>query len=737
MLRLGYFFRPFIQMSLAILKQPAQQKIYQAVLLVSSSLLVFLAILFPSISNMSDGVLQEGDVAQQDILAPYMLTYSSQEQTERQKELAENSVAPVFTPLDTSVARRQLERLRSTLAFITTIRSDAYATLEQKETDFAAIQDIRLSPETSQKILGMSATRWQSVQQESIVVLEEVMRSSIRENRIEEARRSVPALVSLSLLEESAGSVAELVTAFVAPNSFYDETQTIASRQQIRDAVQPVRRTFAKGETIVQRGQVISPSVYEALQAFGLTQIKEYWREFISACVLTIVVHTFFIVYLRRNKKLLNNIRGLTVFAALFWVFLYGARLILPGHIVIPYIYPAVAFSLTIAVLFGREVAVVSTIPLAVLVAYGLPMALDLTLFNILSGFFGVMALRNAQRVMSFFGAGAAVAISGAAVIFLFRLTDPSSDWQGLLTLGGAAMAGGIVSAGTSLILQFFVAQFLGLTTPLQLIELSRPDHPLLQYLLRRAPGTYQHSLQVSNLAEQAAERIGADTLLTRVGALYHDVGKALNPIFFIENQPISEINPHHDIDPLVSSATVIRHVSDGLELARRYRLPWRLRDFISEHHGTMITRYQYTKAVDAAAGDTSLVNIDQFRYPGPRPQSRETALLMLADSCEARVRAERPSDEIELRRIVQSSVEDRVKLGELHDTNLTLRELDAIVDSFVATLRGIYHPRIEYPELRPMAASVESPAPPTQPVPITEEKPEISSASVVIHSNR
>lgn len=298
-------------------------------------------------------------------------------------------------------------------------------------------------------------------------------------------------------------------------------------------------------------------------------------------------------------------------------------------------------------------------------------------------------------------------------------------------------MAGGIVSAGTSLILQFFVAQFLGLTTPLQLIELSRPDHPLLQYLLRRAPGTYQHSLQVSNLAEQAAERIGADTLLTRVGALYHDVGKALNPIFFIENQPISEINPHHDIDPLVSSATVIRHVSDGLELARRYRLPWRLRDFISEHHGTMITRYQYTKAVDAAAGDTSLVNIDQFRYPGPRPQSRETALLMLADSCEARVRAERPSDEIELRRIVQSSVEDRVKLGELHDTNLTLRELDAIVDSFVATLRGIYHPRIEYPELRPMAASVESPAPPTQPVPITEEKPEISSASVVIHSNR
>ncbi len=724
-------------MSRAILKQPATRKIYLAVLLLISILLVFFAILFPTLLNASDNVLRVGDVAQQDVLAPYVLTYESQDQTELQRELAEKSAPSVYTSLDTSVARRQLEHLRSALAFITTIRSDIYATPEQKEADFAALQGVQLTPDTVRKILEMSSVRWQATQEESILVLEEIMRSVIQENRLAETRKNVPALVSLSLPEEFAVIVVDLVNAFVTPNSFLDITQTETTRQQIREAVLPVTRTFAQGETIVQRGEVISPSIYEALQAFNLTQSQENWRQIISAAILTIVVHTFFIVYLRRNTRLLNNLRGLTVFSFLFWIFLLGARFILPGHIILPYLYPVVAFSLTLAILFGREVAVVATIPLAILAAYQLPMALDLTLYYILSSFFGVMALRNAQRVMSFFWAGIAASISGAAVVFLFRVTDATNDWLGLLTLVGAALICGIVSAAISLILQFFVAQFLGMTTPLQLIELSRPDHPLLQYMLRRAPGTYQHSLQVSNLAEQAAERIGADTLLTRVGALYHDVGKALNPIFFIENQPPSEINPHHDIDPQVSSATVIRHVSDGLELAHRYRLPWRLREFITEHHGTMLTQYQYSKAIEAAGGDASLVDIEKFRYPGPRPQSRETALLMLADSCEARVRAERPSDEIELRRIIQSSVDDRVRLGELHETALTLRELDAIVDSFVATLRGVFHPRIEYPELQPAAASGDPNSSKTIPVDSSEEKAEIPTIPAVIRSDQ
>jgi putative nucleotidyltransferase with HDIG domain len=250
------------------------------------------------------------------------------------------------------------------------------------------------------------------------------------------------------------------------------------------------------------------------------------------------------------------------------------------------------------------------------------------------------------------------------------------------------------------------------MTTALQLMELSRPDHPLLQQLLRNAPGTYQHSLQVANLAEQAAERIDADTLLTRVGALYHDVGKTLNPIFFIENQAAGSPNPHDSLDPYESSEIIIRHVTDGLELANKYRLPSRIQDFISEHHGSMITRYQYIKAVERAGGDEDAVDEEPFRYPGPRPRSRETAILMLADGSEARVRAGKPKDADELRFMIEGIVQARMTSGQLGNTDLTLRDLEEIVDSFTATLRGIYHPRIEYPKL----AEKESAALPEEP---------------------
>jgi putative nucleotidyltransferase with HDIG domain len=240
-----------------------------------------------------------------------------------------------------------------------------------------------------------------------------------------------------------------------------------------------------------------------------------------------------------------------------------------------------------------------------------------------------------------------------------------------------------------------------------------------LQFFLRNAPGTYQHSLQVANLAEQAAERIGADALLTRVGALFHDVGKAMNPTFFIENQLPGSINTHDDLDPADSSAAITRHVLDGVTLARKHRLPSRIDDFILEHHGTMLTRYQYSKAVEAAGGDESKVDPKKFRYPGPRPRSRETALLMLADGVEARVRAARPKDEDELRGIVRAAIEQAQKSGQLDNTQLTLRDLNAIFESFVTTLRGAYHPRIEYPRSESTPAADNAPT-----VPRPQDKP-------------
>jgi putative nucleotidyltransferase with HDIG domain len=258
-----------------------------------------------------------------------------------------------------------------------------------------------------------------------------------------------------------------------------------------------------------------------------------------------------------------------TILVTLFMLFLVIARITIPGHAVIPYVYPVMGFALTISALFSAELALISVVPLAFLIPYNLPDSQVLTLYYLLGSLFGVFALRKARRLTSFFWAGAAIAISGAAVAVAYRIIQPTADWIGMATLVIAAVINGIASASIGLILHYYLAQFLGKVTALQLIELSRPDHPLQQLLMRNAPGTYQHSLQLANLVEQAAEAIGADATLARVGALYHDIGKIINPYFFIENQLPGNLNPHNDLDPETSAATIIRHVPDGLDYAQ------------------------------------------------------------------------------------------------------------------------------------------------------------------------
>lgn len=683
-----------------VVRQPARRAIFFALLLLLTAALALAALMIPLVSPLSSSPLEVGHVATQDILAPQTVSFESQVMTTQQQESAARSVLPVYTSPDTAVARRQLEELRTSLLYINSVRADAFASPDQKLADLAALEQIRLSRESEERLLALNDSRWQAVQQEAIVVLEQVMRSTIRDDRLEDTRRSVPTLVSLALPEDQASIVAELAAGFIAPNSFFSEALTEAARQKAWDSVIPVSRNFVAGETVVQRGEVITTSDLEALEKLGLARPKLGWKELASTATVVLLLLVFISLYLRRRPGQSKDLRGLVLMDVLFLVFLVSARLLVPGHVIIPYLFPLATYSLTVNVLFGLQPALITSLPLAILSAYGLPNALDLTLYYALGCFFGVLTLGRARRVTSFFWAGLAVAASGSMSVFAYRLNQPGMDWIGLVTLWGAALFSGLASASLSILLQFFLAQFLGTTTALQLMEISRPDHPLLQLILRNSPGTYQHSLQVANLAEQAAERIGADPLLTRVGALYHDVGKALEPIFFIENQMPGSTNPHDALDPQSSAQMILRHVNNGVDLARKYRLPGRIQDFIREHHGTMLTRYQYVKAVDAANGNQDQVIPADYTYPGPRPRSRETAILMLADGSEARVRAERPKDEQELRAVVRSVIDNRVQSGQLDETELTLRDLDMITDSFTATLKGIYHPRIEYPKL-------------------------------------
>ena len=694
------------------------RRLVQIAILIITAGLAYAALVLPIATRPANYPLEIGNVAPQDIQAPSSLDYISEVQTQMAREEAEQRVLSVYLPAEPAIARQQIELLRATLNYISNVRLDSYASLEQKLSDLNALEDLDLSREDAERILLMNDARWQTVQQESLAVLEQVMRNTIREGQVRESQRSIPTLISFTLPQDQALTVASLVTSFVAPNSLYSEELTAAARKEAREKIDPVTRTYVSGETIVRRGQIINALAYEALQQYGLIVTPNNVRDVFSTISLISVVFSFAGLYLNRRKmSATESIRSLLLLATAFLLFLYFARLIIPNRTVLPYLFPIPAFGLTVACLFNIELGLVLSLVLSILAAFGLPNSLDLTVFYVLSSLFGILILGKGLRIGAFFWAGVGVGAAGSAVILAYRLTDPLTDLIGLTTLASAAFLNGLASASLTLILQFTFAQLLGMATALQLLEISRPDHPLQQFILQNAPGSYQHSLQVSIMAEQAAEKIGADSMLIRVGAVYHDAGKALNPLFFIENQVPGNLNPHNDLDPAVSAQTIIRHVHDSVQLARKHRLPNRIIDFMREHHGTLITRYQYAKALEAAGNDGTRVNLELFRYPGPRPQSRETALLMLADGVQARARAELPHDEEQMRDIIRKVINFCQQEGQLDDTRLTLRDLNLITESFLKTLQNTYHPRIRYPEIQPALTAASNV--PTLPLPV------------------
>ena len=642
-----------------------------------------------------------GDVAAQDIQSPNPVSFTSDYLTTQAHKSAEGAVQPVYLSADPAITRRQIERLHVILDYISSVRFDSFASLSQKTSDLSSISDISLPSGTISNILMLSEARWQMIQAESLTVLEQIMRNTVRDTSLADAKRSIPSLINYSISQDQASVIYDLVSPFIVSNSLYSEEQTVAARQAASNAVQPVDRSYMAGEIIVRRGQVITPVMYEALNQLGLIEPQSTLQNLVAVFTLVTIMTVFVGMYVTRRKiSVLHDAKSLILISLLFIVFLTGARIVIPNRVVVPYIYPLAAFGLTVGSLYNMELGLILSLILSVLSGYNLPNSLDVTLFYVLGSFFGILILGKGRRIIHFFWSGMAIGIAGAALIVAYRLPDAITDWIGIATLIGAGFLNGLASASLTLLFQFLFSQLLGVVTAMQLLDLSRPDHPLLKYLLRFAPGTYQHSLQVSNLAEQAAEAIGADALLVRVGCLYHDIGKTANPSFFVENQVPGKIDSHDNLDPAVSAATIIRHVSDGIILARRHRIPQRIQDFIREHHGTTFTRYQYTRAVMNAGNRPEAVDKELFRYPGPRPRSRETALLMLADGCEARARAELPKDDEELGGVIRKVFEFLQTEGQFDDTVLTLRDLHKVQESFVASLKNTYHPRIKYPEL-------------------------------------
>ena len=683
------------------------------ILLVVTGLAAFATLVLPLSLRPSSLALREGQVSTADLQASSNIEYVSDVRTNLARDAAERAVSPIYTAPDQVIARKQISRLHNALDAISSIRSETTTTPEEKHASVAALVDLGLDSKAIDTILAFSDTRWSAVDQDALRVLEQIVRSPVREDNIESVRAGVLSSVSFILNDSESAIVVSLVTPFIVSNSFFSPELTDAARLQARQTVEPVTQSYLAGEIVVPRGRVLTAANVEALKILGLIHDSNPVFDYIGAAAMVIAVMTFLGIYfVRRRPSYYNDSRSLLLISILFILFISAARLIIPNRAILPYLFPLPAFGILIATLFGPGGGIVLSIAICILAGFNLTNSIDLTLFYLLASLTGVLSLGKAQRISSFVWAAVVSALVGMAVITAYRLPAGDLDWVGFLTLAGAALLNGIASASVAMMLQYLLAEFLGLTTGLRLLEISRPDSPLLQYFLRNAPGTYQHSLMVSNLVEQAAEKLGMDTLLVRVGALYHDVGKAANPSFFIENQLASNLNPHDDVDAETAAASVIMHVKDGVVMARKYRLPRRIVDFILEHHGTLLARYLYNRAVREAGGDTRLVDESKFRYPGPRPRSRETALLMLADNVEARTRSDRPRNDEEIRAIVQRAIDFCQKEGQLADTRFTLKDLTVITDVFVTTLTGLYHPRIAYP-----AAEVTVPAePPTVP---------------------
>jgi len=678
------------------------------VLLSGVVLVVALLVQFPLGNQVQ---LTAGEVAQQDVLAPRRITYESAVRTRQAKERAAQAVPDYYDPPQSRVRRVQVDQARDALEFITTVRLDALASPKTKTRYLQSINDIAINQTMAERILALSTDDWQIVRAEVPLVLSQIMQEEIRETSLPAARRRVPVLISPDLADEAELVTTELVRLLIRPNSFLNPERTEELREQARATAPAEISTLEQGEIVLRAGDIVGVEDVEALEQMGLSQSEsDLWTVIqailVAGVVLALVAGAVF--RLRIHTLFSRQETSLLVLLALLG--LIGAKLMIIPHNWIPYLFPLAALGMLTALLVDTQVAMIVVFSFTLFIAYLSQGDVFLIFYACAGGMLGALVLGKAERLTAFLWAGLAVILSNLATTAAFWPHSLESTTTALVleSFTVATLSGGLATS-LALIGYFVLGSLFGITTNLQLMELSRPTHPLLRQLLLKAPGTYHHTILVSNLAERAAEAIGADAFLTRVGAYYHDIGKTVRPYFFVENFLDGDSTPHADLDPRTSAQIIISHVKDGVDLARKYRLPEPLQDFIREHHGAQLVSYFYRQAQK----DEGPENVDEadFRYPGPDPRTKEAAIMLLADVCEAAVRANRPATRDELQTLVNRLITDRVLEGALDSSPLTFQELQIVKSVFLQVLQGIHHPRIQYPQPVTVKSDVKSEA--------------------------
>jgi len=645
----------------------------------------------------------ENGISKKDIIAEKEIEVVDTIKTEQMKREIAQRIEPILTPAEDSYIKNNLRLLEASILQIRA-KNTAPSVKFNELSSLFDIQDSTVKNYVVNFFLNAPKESVDTVLLKSGGALDDILKTGISEKEFEKTTTSkiIQQSIGYNLSKGQAKALYALLEQVVVPNMMVDEYATDVAKRNAMNIVKPYTVTFKKGDKIVFEGEPVTQLKRDALKKAGYSILELNKQGIVGIFIFVCMTMFFLIFYIKKYEKQyasFNHLSIITVFSLL----LASCAVVISTHIQIPtYMMLLPAYTIIIAVFTNPRVSLLaSTLILALFSVTLFYTAQDIAVFffSILAGGYSISKINYSKR-FDLIGTGIKIGILMAFVIVIVNLFEgrfANANIYYILSSVGTGFSNGLLSGILALGILPIVESFFKIVTPYGLVELADHNQPLLSKLQYKAPGTYHHSLMVANLCEAAAEAIGANPILARVGAFYHDIGKLKRPLFFIENQSYFGIeNPHQKLNPRLSKMVITAHTKDGMELAKEYGIPRVVADFIQQHHGESLAGYFYNQAVKEEGEG---VSPDQFRYAGPKPNSKETAILMLADAVESAVRSLKNPTQDEIEVMINSIITERLNDGQLSDSPLTLKDIKTIAATFNRILRGMQHDRIKYQE--------------------------------------
>jgi len=498
---------------------------------------------------------------------------------------------------------------------------------------------------------------------------------------------------SFGFSDSAKTAIKQMTATLVQPNFFYDEETTLRLQKEAKDSINPI--VIKKNQTIVKEGDPISVNQLSVLKELGyLSDSGTNYLPFLGLFGVIFFLHGLIYYYFRRFYNLMyNNLKWLVLIFLIMNLTLLTTRfMVIINPFMVPYAFMPMLITILTKKRIAQTMALFTSILMSILTGFNVQVIIILVLTSALSVIFMNKVEERNDIIKSSLYVGSFVFIFTLSMGMLLS-SSVQENLNNALYASGSIIISGVLVIGVLPVIE----NLFNVVTEIKLLELANPNSPLLKRLQMEAPGTYHHSIMVGNLAEGAAEELRANTILLRVSAYYHDIGKLSRPQFFKENQ-IGSKNPHDEISPNLSTLIITNHVKIGLEMADKAKLPEEIKDMIAQHHGTTLVKYFYI-TMKNNSDDESKVLEENFRYPGPKPKTKEAGILMLADSVEAAVRSIQEPTSGKVDAMVYRIFKDKLDDGQLDECDITFDEVSSIRKVFLKTLGSIYHERIEYPE--------------------------------------